>query len=92
MKRTIAVLCAMLTLTACTTPVPVAPRFPGVPQILTESCPALKLVEGETATLSAVIKTTVQNYTTYYQCAAKLDAWKKWYEEQQKIVDNLNSR
>jgi hypothetical protein len=90
MKTTIAALVVMLTLTACTTPVPLVPRFPDVPEKLTEACPALKLIEGETTTLSTLTKVATENYTTYYQCAAKLDAWKKWYDEQKKIFVDLD--
>ena len=90
MTKIISILFLMLTLTACTTPVPLVPRFPDVPEKLMEACPALKLIEGETTTLSVLTKTTTENYTSYYQCAAKLDAWKKWYEEQKKIFDDLD--
>jgi hypothetical protein len=90
MTKIISILFLTLTLTACTTPVPLVLRFPAVPEKLMEACPALKLIEGETTTLSVLTKTATENYTTYYQCAAKLDAWKKWYEEQKKIFDDLD--
>ena len=34
----------------------------------------------EAPTLSDVTKTVTNNYTTYYECAVKNDAWIEWYE------------
>jgi len=39
--------------------------------------------------LSEISKTITQNYTTYYECAVRNDAWIEWYETQKKIYEKL---
>ena len=79
---------AALMLNACSTPVPIAAKFPDVPPQLAEKCPQLKLIEGNTTTLSSLTKTVTANYTTYYECAIKLDSWVEWYSVQKNIFEN----
>ena len=67
------VLLLALSLAGCATPVPIAAKFPQVPSMITEKCPQLNSIEGNTTTLSAITKTVTVNYTTYYECAVKLD-------------------
>jgi hypothetical protein len=43
----------------------------------------------ENSKLSDVATTVVQNYTQYYECAVKLEAWQRWYSEQQTIHEGL---
>jgi len=35
-------------------------------------------------------KTVVDNYTTYYECAVKNDAWIEWYQTQQIIFEKVS--
>lgn len=76
-------------LTGCTTVVPVTQKFPEAPGLQsTQMCPPLqKLVDN--ASLSIVAKTVVVNYTEYYQCAVKLEAWQEWYQKQKLIHEGL---
>ena len=76
-------------LTGCTTVVPVTQKFPEAPGLqATQACPPLqKLVDN--TTLSIVAKTVVVNYTEYYQCAVKLEAWQEWYQKQKLIHQGL---
>jgi hypothetical protein len=39
--------------------------------------------------LSDISKTVSNNYTTYYECAVKNDAWLEWYEIQKNIYESL---
>lgn len=82
------VIIAVLMLSACGTPVPIAAKFPDVPPQLSEKCPQLKLIEGDITTLSSLSKTVTANYTTYYECAIKLDSWVEWYSAQKTIFEN----
>jgi len=79
---------AALMLSACSTPVPIAAKFPDVPPQLAEKCHQLKLIEGDVTTLSSLTKTVAVNYTTYYECAIKLDSWIEWYGVQKTIFEN----
>jgi starvation-inducible outer membrane lipoprotein len=77
-----------LTLSACTT-VPVVAKFPQAPGTLVqEPCPDLKKLE-EQAKLSDVAKTVTVNYSEYYMCAVKLEAWQRWYREQKTIYESV---
>jgi len=75
-------------LTGCSTTVPVVAKFPEVPQHLLVKCPQLNKVSDD-AKLSDVSKTITMNYTEYYTCAVKNDAWIEWYQVQKKIFEEL---
>jgi hypothetical protein len=78
-----------LLLGACTTVVPVTAKFPEAPGILVqEPCVNLQKLEPDPK-LSQVAKTVTNNYTEYYTCAAKLEAWQRWYREQKVIYEGL---
>ena len=83
------ILLLVLALSACSTVVPVTAKFPEAPakQALVP-CPQLNTLQ-ETAQLSDVAKTVVINYTEYYTCAVKMDAWIEWYQKQKIIFEGL---
>lgn len=78
-----------LVLSACSTVVPVVAKWPDAPGVLAqEACPNLQKLESAPE-LSQVAKTVTNNYSEYYQCAAKLEAWQRWYQEQKTIFEGL---
>jgi hypothetical protein len=79
---------ALVVLTGCTS-VPVARKFPEAPPVLLEACPQLKKIDTETTVFSQLTKTVVENYTTYYDCAVKHDAFIEWYNVQKKIFEEV---
>ena len=87
MKNIIAV-CAFFALTGCSTVVPVKAKFPDLPERLMVKCPQLEKMS-ETPTLSDVAKTVTNNYTTYYECAVRHDAFVEWYQVQKKIYESI---
>ena len=70
--------------------VPIVPDFPQAPKSLMEKCAPLKKINDGETLMSNVIKTIVENYSLYHQCAIKVDEWQKWYEEQKKIFDDID--
>jgi hypothetical protein len=76
-----------LCLIGCTT-VPVAPKFPQVPSQLLEKCPELSKVD-EQPKLSDIAKTVSLNYTTYYECSIKQEAWIEWYSVQKQLYESI---
>ena len=89
------IVCAILIvlafiITACSTAGPVAQNFPPAPDLLMEKCPALKTIQGEKVTIVDFTKVVSENYTTYYQCAGRTDAWIDWYNQQKKIWAEVN--
>jgi uncharacterized lipoprotein YmbA len=78
-----------LVLTACSTPVPVSQRFPDVPKALVERCESLRKIEGDKVAITEMLKVVVQNYGMYYECAAKVDGWNDWYQEQKRIYESV---
>jgi hypothetical protein len=86
-KSTLALLLA-ISLVGCTTVVPVKSKFPDVPAPLMVKCPQLKKLEDQPK-LSDISKTITENYTTYYECAVKNDAWIEWYEIQKQIFESV---
>lgn len=84
----VALLGLLILLTGCSTPTPVARTFPEVPARLLVKCPNLQKLN-EDAKLSDVSKTVTINYTTYYECAVKHDAFVEWYEVQKHIFEQV---
>ena len=78
----------LISLYGCSTTVPVTAKFPEVPERLLEKCPQLKKLDEE-AKLSDIGKTVTVNYTTYYECAVKDDAWIEWYQIQKNIFEGI---
>ena len=78
---------SLVLLTGCSV-VPVKANFPDVPERLMVKCPQLEKVS-ETPTLSDVTKTITNNYTTYYECAVKHDAFIEWYNIQKNIFESV---
>ena len=78
----------LILMTGCSTVVPVKSKFPDVPERLMVKCPQLEKVS-ETPTLSDVTKTVTNNYTTYYECAVKHDAFIDWYQVQKNIFESI---
>ncbi len=71
----------LILISGCSTVVPVTVKFPDAPDRIKIRCPQLKTLNEE-AKLSDIAKTVTENYTTYYECAVKHDAWIEWYETQ----------
>jgi uncharacterized protein YceK len=76
-----------LLLSGCSTVVPVTAKFPEPPgRGATTACPALQKLNND-ARLSDVANTVTMNYSTYYECAVKADAWQEWYNIQKIIFE-----
>jgi DNA-binding transcriptional regulator YbjK len=52
-------------------------------------CPELKTITGEKVTIVDFTRTVTQNYTTYYECAARTEAWQEWYTRQKQIWEEV---
>jgi len=78
----------VLALAGCSTTVPVTARFPDAPKYANEACSPLKKLN-DNAKLSDVATSVTDNYSTYYDCAAKNDAWIEWYQVQKQIFESV---
>ena len=87
MKYCIALL-LLISLTGCSTTVPVVVKFPEVPKLLLTKCPNLQELTAD-AKLSDVAKIVSSNYSSYYECAVKIDAWIEWYNVQKTIYEGI---
>jgi hypothetical protein len=75
---------ALLLLTGC---LATAPKFPDIPPELKTSCPELQEATQDTKELSKLLDVVVVNYSTYYECRVKVDAWLEWHKTQKEIYD-----
>jgi len=76
-----------LLLSGCSTVVPVTARFPEPPaKGAMTACPNLQKLT-DNARLSDIANTVTVNYSTYYECAVKTDAWQEWYNIQRIIFE-----
>jgi hypothetical protein len=79
----------VLATTGCSTVVPVAAKFPPGPgRLVSEPCPNLKKLNDDAA-LSDIARTVTENYTSYYECAVKLDAWIEWHSKQKILFESV---
>lgn len=79
----------LLVLAGCTTVVPIAQTWPEPPGLQSlQACPDLQQLDTD-AKLSDVARTITLNYSEYYQCVVKLEAWQEWYQKQQIIFKGL---
>lgn len=83
--------CIALSLTGCTTTVPVKQKFPEVPTALMEQCPKLDTINQDSIVFSELLKVVTKNYTKYHDCAKLIEAWQLWYHEQKKISEEVNN-
>jgi inhibitor of KinA sporulation pathway (predicted exonuclease) len=88
MKLVVLLFVAMLA--GCTTIVPVRQQFPDTVPELKQRCEDLMTVKGDTVTITDLLKTVVENYTRYHQCAARVEGWQDWYDAQRKIFEGAN--
>ena len=86
MKYLVCVL--LILISGCSTVVPVTAKFPEVPTKLQVKCPQLEKLKDE-AKLSEVSKTITMNYSTYYECAVKIDSWIEWYQVNKIIFEGI---
>ena len=77
-----------LLLAGCSTTVPVQSKFPNPTPELMKQCESLKKVEGDTVSITDLLKVVVHNYTLYYECSTKVEGWQEWYNEQKKIHED----
>ena len=75
-------------LSGCSTTVPFTAKFPNAPEKLLAKCPQLEKL-GNEVKLSDISKTVTTNYTTYYECAVKHDAFIEWYNIQKNIFESV---
>ena len=80
--------CFLLVLVTGCSSVPIAPKFPEVPERILQKCPQLEKLSEESK-LSDIAKTVTNNYTTYYECAVKHDTFIEWYQVQKKIYESV---
>ena len=78
----------LLCLSACTS-VPITTDFPAVPDALMAKCPELKTITGDRISIVDFTRTVTENYTTYYECAARSEAWQEWYTRQKQIWEEV---
>jgi inhibitor of KinA sporulation pathway (predicted exonuclease) len=77
-------------LAGCATAVPVRQQFPDAVPELKQRCEALMTIKGDSVTITDLLKTVVENYTRYHQCAARVEGWQEWYDAQRKIFEEAN--
>jgi len=78
----------VLLVSGCSTTVPVKAKFPEAPERILVKCPQLEKL-GNEVKLSDISKTITVNYTTYYECAVKHDAFIEWYNVQKNIYESV---
>ena len=79
----------LLLLAGCSTTVPVARKFPEIPDSFKEPCIPLEQIKQDTTKLSDVITVVTENYMEYHRCSDKVDMWIEWYSLQKEIFDSV---
>lgn len=84
------ILLLAVALAGCTTVVPVRQQFPDAVPELSSACKDLITIQEDQVTIIDLLKTVVENYTLYHQCAARVEGWQHWYDAQRKIFEAAN--
>jgi hypothetical protein len=69
--------------------VPVARKFPEIPDSMKVPCAPLTQIKQDTTKLSDVITVVVDNYSQYHLCSDKVDMWIEWYSLQKENFDSV---
>ena len=76
-------------LSACSTVVPVAQKFPQAPEQTLKLCPQVATVPAGQTSITDMLKVVVANYGTYYECSVRHDGLVEWYHVQKKIHESI---
>ena len=83
----------LLLLSACSTTVPVARKFPELPPVLREECQELiKLEKADRSTPFSIIdllSTNVENYKRGIECKVKHQSTVEWHDAQKQVFDSV---
>ena len=79
----------LMILPGCSTTVPLQEKFPQAPKELLQPAPNLKSLSSDKKTLADLLENANENYGTYYETKAKLNAWIEWYNKQKKIFEGV---
>ncbi len=79
----------LLLLAGCSTTVPVARKFPEIPDSFKDPCIPLEQIKQDTTKLSEVITVVTNNYSLHHRCSDKVDMWIEWYTSQKEIFDSV---
>ena len=82
------ILILSLLLSGCMS-VPVARKFPEIPDVLMLPCPPLTQIKEGTTELSGVVEVVTDNYYEYHKCSDKHDLWIEWYKAQKEIFNSI---
>jgi hypothetical protein len=85
--KTLILCCVTTLLLGCSTTVPVTANFPDAPASMGK-CANLAQLNTD-AKLSDVALTVSTNYSIYYECSVKNDAWIEWYQKQKSIFESV---
>jgi hypothetical protein len=77
-----------LLISGCSTVVPVTAKFPDAPEKIKTTCPQLEKLKDDVK-LSDVSKAVTINYSTYYECAVKVESWIEWYNVNKIIFEGI---
>ena len=87
----LALLLSVVALTACSTTVPVARKFPELPPVLREECQELiKLEKADKSTPFSIIdllSTNVENYKRGIECKVKHQSTVECHDAQKQVFD-----
>ncbi len=78
----------LIFLSGCST-IGLVPKFPDVPETLTEPCSELIIVK-DNSQMSDLLKTVTENYSNYHECREKVNSWNDWYKQQKQLQGTLN--
>ena len=71
---------------------PVMPKFPPMPESMSQKCQPLKTIDKPEVKLSELMKTVIENYALYHQCAELVEAWQAWHKIQAEAFEKMQTK
>jgi len=79
----------LISVTGCSTTVPVVAKFPVAPESLMEAPVGLTPLDTDKREISDLLENVAENYGQYYILEIKYKAWQDWYQQQKRIFEEI---
>lgn len=82
------ILTLAILVTGCSS-VPLKVELMPAPDLITQKCPELQIIDEKTVSLAKLMETVTRNYGKYHECALLHSSMVEWYERYRTIINGV---